>query len=83
MDSQPEDRSRYRQTYLNQGLVEQALLEHLNSTQAVQVEWKTEAKNLETLSEIDSSVVDFPVTVEVGDPGRSKYRRQVCFGARY
>lgn len=81
MDSQPEDRSRYRQTYLNQGLVEQALLDHLNSTKAVQVEWKAEAKSIETFSEIDSSVMDFPVTVEIGDPGRSTYRRQVCFGA--
>lgn len=72
MDSQPEERTRHRQTYLNQGLVEQALIDHLNSTQTLQVEWEKEGKDLEVVPESNLSDMDFPVAVEVADAGKGE-----------
>lgn len=79
MDSQAKDRSSYRQTYLNQGLVEQALIDHLNLTGTVQVEWGIEAQSLEVLSEINSSDKESSVAVVIGEAEGQSERPRVRF----
>lgn len=71
IESQPGSQSRYRQTYLNQGRVEQALIDHLESTGTVQVEWEKEAESLKIATGYPSK--EFPVAVEVrGACGQSE-----------
>lgn len=63
---QPDDLSRHAQTLLNQGLIEQVLIDHLNSEGRVHVEWEKRAETLSIDEFPDSDDDDkFPVAVGV------------------
>lgn len=58
--------SRFGQTLLNQGAVEQAFLEHLDVSQNVHVEWRKRAESLHiNESSVDEDRKDYPVVVGV------------------
>ncbi|RJE19593.1 hypothetical protein PHISCL_08063, partial [Aspergillus sclerotialis] len=60
---QPDNISRYKQTLLNQGLIEQTLIDYVNSIGRVCVERRRRAEKLEIASE--DADHDFPVAVGV------------------
>lgn len=62
---QPDNLSRFKQSLLNQGRIEQVLIEYLDSMGRVGVERKMRAETLEVL-DTDTSE-EFPVVVGVKD----------------
>lgn len=64
---QPEGLSRYGPTLLNQGLIEQVLVDYLDSTECVRVEWRqqAEALSIDPSPDADGDGKQFPVTVGV------------------
>lgn len=66
--------SRFGQTLLNQGAVEQAFLDHLDASRDVHVEWRKRAVSLHiNESLVDDDGKDFPVVVgvrQVADNGK-------------
>lgn len=60
---QPENLSRFGQVLLNQGLIEDVLIQYINAIGRVKVEWQKRAETLD-MSSNDS---EYPVTVKVKD----------------
>lgn len=63
--SDPGRMSRFGQTLLNQGAVEQAFLDHLNSSRDVHIEWHKRAESLHINESRVDDGKDFPVIVGV------------------
>ncbi|KAJ5577620.1 uncharacterized protein N7459_006584 [Penicillium hispanicum] len=64
-ETRPEQRSRFGQILLNQGVIEQVLNDYLHSKAAVTVEWDKEAETLQFSTATDDDAQRFPVTVVV------------------
>ncbi|KUL88788.1 hypothetical protein ZTR_03505 [Talaromyces verruculosus] len=76
--SQPENLSRFGQVLLNQGLIEDILIRHINEMGRVNVEWQKRAEMLD----LSSNSSDYPVTVKVKDLANSNQETEII-RARY
>ncbi|PCG89585.1 Methyltransferase, domain of unknown function DUF2260 [Penicillium occitanis (nom. inval.)] len=76
--SQPENLSRFGQVLLNQGLIEDILIQHINEIGRVNVEWQKRAEMLD----LSSNFSDYPVTVKVKDLANSNQETEIIH-ARY
>lgn len=61
----PERMTRFRKMMLNQGVVEQTLIDYLDEKQRVRVEWRKRAKSLHIANASDNDAKEFPVIVGV------------------
>ena len=61
----PERMSKFRKMMLNQGVVEQTLIDYLDEKQRVRVEWRKRAESLHIANASDNDAKEFPVIVGV------------------
>lgn len=73
--SQPDNLSRFGQVLLNQGLIEDVLIQYVNGLGRAKIEWQKRAEMLDLSSKNDS---EFPVMVKVkslADPSMTDVAR--------
>jgi phenol 2-monooxygenase len=68
-EAQPKDLSRFSQSTLSQGAMEQILLDYLGSRNKLQVEWDTSLESLSIDNDLCDKTEAFPVTAMLRKSG--------------